>query len=413
MSRQFSTYWLAFSLLFYIILLNLWTAVVCNGKYSQYFYNLAGYSLTMNIDTCKQVTNSLVSQNVKEALKSDFYRQGVIYTQPTVMLADLEYHVQSIHQSWEQREPAPEIKFSLWHTFKRHIPRFILTVVFDLVLPLVLFFVLQKRIGTLYALLISGAPPLVMVILKAIISRTLDALGLLILLGFVISAVVALITKNDTVLLLEKSLVTGVASIIFAVSLIPIPCCCKRWHWRPLVYFIYQDLLPTKRKDIGLPDDIFNHEPNSMYGLYDSQKKADKKEVAQVYNWLYTHCRSFRRTCYILTIIWAIGLFLEFVGRLILIFVNLSVNQIYIYGHVILGVAVGICGILTVILVSRERKKTIAFVKQWNQGYGDVEDPEKQRSSLSLWLIGNSPTSNGFVSDIGMLILTAIDSFRF
>ncbi|UJR19494.1 hypothetical protein I4U23_022623 [Adineta vaga] len=325
------------------------------------------------------------------------------------MFADLEYHVQSIQYWRQQREASPEIEFSLWRTFKHHIPRFILTAVFDLILPLVLFFVLQNHLETVYVLLISGAPPLVMIFLKAIISRTFDALGFLILAGFVISAIVALVTKNDTILLIEKSLILGVISIIFAITLIPIPCCCKRCRWRPIAYYIYQDLLPTKRKDIGLPDDIFDHPTNK---LYDSKKKSsDKKEVAQVYDWLYTNCSSFRRTCYVITAIWAVGLFLEFIGRLTLVLIHLSVTQIVIYAHVILGVVVVTCGLLTVICVTRERKKSIAFVKRWKEGNLSIEDPQQQRSTLSLWIIGNSPNSNGFVTDLGNLVLNFVDSF--
>ncbi|CAF1527151.1 unnamed protein product [Adineta ricciae] len=73
--RRFSTYWLAFSFLFYIILLSLWTAVVLSGKHPQYFYSLANIDMTLDIDTCKQVSDNLVSRNVGEALKTNSYQR--------------------------------------------------------------------------------------------------------------------------------------------------------------------------------------------------------------------------------------------------------------------------------------------------------------------------------------------------
>ncbi|CAF3665549.1 unnamed protein product [Adineta steineri] len=73
--RRFSTYWLAFSFLSYIILLGLWTAVVLSGKHPQYFYALAGYDMTLDTGTCKQVANTLISQNISEVLKTTAYQR--------------------------------------------------------------------------------------------------------------------------------------------------------------------------------------------------------------------------------------------------------------------------------------------------------------------------------------------------
>lgn len=75
MFRRFGTYWLTFSFAFYIILLGVWTATILSGKHPQYFYNKVNLNMTVDIDTCKQVTNSLVSQNITEAFKTDAYKK--------------------------------------------------------------------------------------------------------------------------------------------------------------------------------------------------------------------------------------------------------------------------------------------------------------------------------------------------
>jgi hypothetical protein len=75
MFRRFSTWWLALSFLFYIVVLGLWTAAILSGKHPEYFYGLAGFNMTLDISTCQQVANNLVSQNNTEVLKTDAYRQ--------------------------------------------------------------------------------------------------------------------------------------------------------------------------------------------------------------------------------------------------------------------------------------------------------------------------------------------------
>ncbi|CAF0831362.1 unnamed protein product [Adineta steineri] len=158
------------------------------------------------------------------------------------------------------------------------------------------------------------------------------------------------------------------------------------------------NLLPTKRKDVGLPDDIFDDRSKSMDGQYvdgiserraerKAKRKADRKEVTQVYDWMYTNCRSFRCSCYILTIIWSIGFMLEFLGRLALILAHLTTKEIVIWGHVILGVVVLICGILSLICLIIERRKTLRFIKQWKDGYyyNNIRERRQRRQDYVVW----------------------------
>ncbi len=266
----------------------------------------------------------------------------------------------------EETQLTPHIQFSIWHTFKRHIPHFLATILVDIILPLIIYFGLQRHIKPVYALLIAGSPPLFMVIFKAILARTFDALGFLVFLGFIISGVVAIITRNPIVLLLEKSLVTGIVSLIFGMTLIPCQCCHHRCRLRPLAYYFYQDLVPTTRAQIGLPETLFTNEPqsNSEHDVLIS-KSSDKQEVSKVYNWIYANCSSFRLSCYMITGIWSIGLLSEFLARLTLILVHLSVNKLVIYGNVILSSITILCITLTILCVARERKQTIILIERW------------------------------------------------
>jgi hypothetical protein len=273
----------------------------------------------------------------------------------------------------QQKTPTSTHIFA-WHTFKHHLPRFVATIVVDIVLPLVIYFALQKYVNPVYALLAAGAPPLVMVIYKAVLHRSFDIIAFLVFFAFIIAGVVAVITKNPIVLLLEKSLVTAVLSLIFGITLIPFQCCHANCNLRPLVYYFYEDLLPTTREEIGLPDSLFNDRQQTKHedkGLL--TKLTGKQEVDQVYNWIYTHCPSFRTSCYVMTAICSIGFLLEFLARLSLILMGLSVTQIIVYGDIILTLITIICIGLAVISIIQERRQTLIAIEQWKKENLNIE----------------------------------------
>jgi hypothetical protein len=278
----------------------------------------------------------------------------------------------------QQHEPAQRkpilvpIKFSVWHTFKHHIPRFFITILVDVILPLVIYVHFQKYMKPVYALLAAGSPPLFMVIFKAVWLCTFDALGFLVFFSFIVTALVAVISRNPIILLLEKSLITGVLSLIFGVTLIPFQCCQHRCRVRPMAYYFYQDLVPTRRSDVGLPDSIFatEKERNDMkYAKLEEGLAAEnlshKQEVAQVYEWLYTHCSSFRCSCKLITSIWSLGYLSEFVVRMTMILARLPINTIVIYGHIILSSITVVMIASTVICITIERRFTLAFIDRW------------------------------------------------
>ncbi|CAF4346118.1 unnamed protein product [Rotaria socialis] len=283
----------------------------------------------------------------------------------------------------QQSEVSAKKTFSIWRTFKHHIPHFLIAIVVDIILPLVIYFILQKHTKPVYALLAAGTPPLVMVITKAILFCTFDALGFLVFTTFAITGIVVVITRNPIVLLLEKSVITGIISIIFAITLIPFHCCHHRCSLRPVGYYMYQDLVPTNREDVGLPEHIFCDQQEQVDSRYtdlqeevSSRKVFHKEEVVQVYDWIYKNCSSFRLSCIIITSIWAIGLLFEFLARLFLIIFHLPVNKIVIYGHVILSSITVICIVSTITCIAIERKHTLLFIETkqliTQQSFGSV-----------------------------------------
>ena len=291
----------------------------------------------------------------------------------------------------DELESDPPVRFSLWHTFKPHLPRFIITILVDVVLPMLVYLCLQKYIRPVHALLAAGIPPLIMIVVKAVVSRTFDALGFIIFIGFAASAIAAIITHNPKIILLEKSLVTGFISLVFAVTLLPLDCCCRL---RPLAFYLYQDLVPTNRAQVGLPDCLFDDEPTNHHGhrrefhMETSQSNLSRKqEVAQVYEWLYAHCSSFRYSCYSITSIWSLGLLMEFLARFLLIVLRFPVHKVFIYGHIILTSITVLLILLTIYSITRERKQTLLSIEQWKDQHLTV----RQRRSFALIIDNDEP----------------------
>ena len=294
--------------------------------------------------------------------------------------------------SLDQHAEVPtKVKFSVWHTFKHHIPRFVTTILIDIVLPLIIYFSLQKHIKIMYALLAASSPPLLMVIFKAIWFCTFDALSFLVFIGFMVSGVVAFITRSPIILLLEKSLATGIIGIIFTITLIPFHCCHDRFHLRPLAYYLYQDLVPINREAVGLPDSIFNDEQEQIDNQYTQfreeawpKRLSKKQEVDKVSEWIYTNCSSFRCSCFIITGIWSVGFLLEFLARLFLIVIQLPVNKIVLYGHIILSSITILCIVSTIICITIERKYTLLLIKQWNMKQKHTKPLELDASFVTV-----------------------------
>jgi hypothetical protein len=288
----------------------------------------------------------------------------------------------------QQQEVTPtsvqQIQFSIWDTFKPHIPRVLITILVDVVLPVIIYLILQKRTSAVPALLAAGIPPLLMVIVKGILSRTFDALGFIVFIAFGASAIAALITHNPVIILLEKSLVTGLLSIVFGITLIPFHCCHHRCQIRPLAYYFYQDLVPTKRSQVGLPDIIFEDEQSiELYEVDLIPRLTHKQEVSQVYEWIYAHCSSFRLSCYLITSIWSIGLLLEFLARLFLILIKLTVEQIFIYSHLMLTLMTSVLILLTIICITKERKQTLKLIEQWKEEYLNTQQEHSDDINLN------------------------------
>ncbi|CAO3671458.1 unnamed protein product [Umbelopsis ramanniana] len=216
------------------------------------------------------------------------------------------------------------------------------TLFVDIVIPLILYYVLKNYISTLAALLISSAPPIVMIVGKFIIYRQFDPLGLIIVFGFVLSAILSVVDGNPRILILKDSIVSSATGAIFLLSLLPIRL--GKYNLRPLTY--------------GISAEMMSAAPKVQY-------VKDGEAIEQTptqFSW--EHVKLFRNGMRMLTAMWGVVLLLEFVARLIMYFSTLTIDQLVLYSNVVLGVLLGTMGVFTIIYSHRLRTKTRKEVRE-------------------------------------------------
>jgi hypothetical protein len=102
---------------------------------------------------------------------------------------------------------------------RRKAPAVALEVAVNIVAPIVIYDLMQARVGPTDALLAAGAPPLAWSLVEFIRRRRLDAVSLLVLSGIVLSLLAFAGGGGVKALQLREKLVTGLIGLIFLGSI--------------------------------------------------------------------------------------------------------------------------------------------------------------------------------------------------
>jgi len=260
----------------------------------------------------------------------------------------------------DEKEHTPTINEAFFgavtrgNKWKKFLP-IVATLVMDIVLPVALYFILKKYLEPVWALLIAGAPALIAVILKAILRRQLDIIGLLVFSAFAISGVIAIVTGDPRILVFEKSIVTAVMGVIFGVSLIPIRLkprkkgcgpCLNGFKLKPLMFYLFKQVLPLGTVQVG--EDI-----------------VESQDISNKYDWLYKEIRTFRSVVFFVTLLWSIGFMIEFIGRLAMVLSPLSLDDVVLYSNVFFAVVIVLLIIVTALYILQLRKPLLAETEKW------------------------------------------------
>lgn len=133
---------------------------------------------------------------------------------------------------------------------------------------------------------------------------------------------------------------------MFFVTLIPL-----RTKWftiRPLVFLISQQMMAET-------------EPITWTDIEGEEHSKGRMEF------IWAECRIFRKYCYILSFLWGAILLSEFIAKVIMIQSSLSVDQVVLYGNIIVIVVVVGMTIGTSIGTRFVKKRTIVIMTEWRK----------------------------------------------
>lgn len=144
--------------------------------------------------------------------------------------------------------------------------------------------------------------------------------------------------------LLRDSTTTAVISVMFIFTLIPLKT--KWFTIKPMVFIIGQQMMA------GAP-------PFTYTDIEGEKHEEDTMEV------IWRLSSMFRKYCYISTAIWGVLLMGEFVAKVIMIESSLTVDQIVLYGNIIVIVIVVTMTVGSTIASHIIRKKIGVMLKEW------------------------------------------------
>ena len=196
-------------------------------------------------------------------------------------------------------------------------------MIFELVLPIVLYYVLREFTSPLLALLLAGVPTAMTVLYKGYRERKVDMMGVLMLMGFVVSAILAFVQSDPKLYLLRESAMTLAMGLMLLITMLPL-----RWghHFlRPFMFYVARQIAVSS---------------NSL---------MQRTTVLDHWDWFWHHYSTFRWFLRGLTGIWGLGLISEFLVRVALINALDDVDDVVYYSNIYMLVVMVVLGTITVV----------------------------------------------------------------
>nr|CAG8521497.1 1378_t:CDS:1 [Entrophospora candida]CAG8603860.1 10897_t:CDS:1 [Entrophospora candida] len=233
-----------------------------------------------------------------------------------------------------------------------------LLVFIDIILPIILFTIFKHFVPEIWAVVISGVPPFLLVITNFIINRRIDILGMLILVSFIVSAIVSQFRGDPKLFLLQKSAVTASIGVLFLISLIPFKI--GSFKMRPLTFYFAKD---------AASGGFFGHSGpgTKLSGLTEDEPMDDRWER------FWNSYSMFRRGLIVITAGWGVGLLCEIPIRVLIIYKVDAIEQDILYTNIVTYTLSSVLILATVLYSASLKKK----MRKGLAGDGQMEDGQK------------------------------------
>jgi hypothetical protein len=193
----------------------------------------------------------------------------------------------------------------------------------ELVFPVILYYVLRSFVSPLLALLLAGVPTALVVVYKGFKEKKVDMMGVLMLLGFVVSGILAFVQSDPKMYLLRESAMTLAMGMMLFLTLFPL-----RWGHhvlRPFMFYV--------ARQIAISSNVL----------------IDSNTVREHWDWFWDYYSTFRYFLRGITFCWAAGLISEFLVRVALISSLDDVDDVVYYSNIYMLVVMLLLGTLTVV----------------------------------------------------------------
>ncbi|KAI8639684.1 hypothetical protein BD408DRAFT_349445 [Parasitella parasitica] len=258
-------------------------------------------------------------------------------------------------------------------TFKffqgRPITNIIMAILWSIGLPILLYQLLKPRLGQVVAMIIASCPPLVIVVSRMIKSRTLDILGFVAGLSFLITGIISIAQPSPEVSSICESIAPLLVGVFCILSLFPIKF--GSFELRPLIFQITNQLMPRPPANEEL-------EAQDEQRLQQQQQQHPQQgDKSKTLNWVYTHMAKIRNDLRILTACWGIMLIVGFIIKAIIASTNTDISKAQNFGYIFftlatVGMAI-VSWLFTKIMKKHVKDEADEMQKRNNEGYKNAQ----------------------------------------
>ncbi|KAI8081749.1 uncharacterized protein BX664DRAFT_268419 [Halteromyces radiatus] len=232
----------------------------------------------------------------------------------------------------------------------RPILNFFLAILWSIGLPILLYHLLLPHIHQVLAMIVASSPPLVIVLIRMFKEKTIDVLGIVSGLSFLITGIISIAQPDEKTSAICESIVPLLIGVFCLFSLIPLRI--GHFELRPLIFQVANQVMPREEEDEQLQH-------------YDQQRLSIKKtSKRQKLDYLYSNMSRFRNDMRVMTAWWGITLVATFIIKVIVVMTSTDISHAETVGYVVFGLATGLMIVFTWVYTKLVKKHVTESTKE-------------------------------------------------